>query len=233
MKKGYSCAALKYIAAVCMLCDHIGMILFEHINFPFGDMLDVLFRSVGRWAFPLFLFCLIQGYFHTHDKKLYAKRLFVAAILVEIPYDLGTTGHFFVWNQNNVMWTMWLIIIMCLLYDKARLQKEKDVRFCYCGIIWAGCSLLAYVCHVEYGFAAITAATALYVYYNRPLFGYGLSLVSLSVLFSPIEALALPSAFFISRYDHTKGKQSKYFFYLFYPLHLVLLRLLYLCFLYL
>lgn len=224
MKKGYSCAVLKYIAAICMLCDHIGMLLLEHSNFLFSDMLDILCRSIGRFAFPLFLFCLIQGYFHTHDKLLYVKRLLVAAILVEIPYDFGTTGQLFVWSQNNVIWTMCLIVIMCLLYDKARLQKSKGVRICYCGIIWAMCSLLAYMCHIEYGFAAITAATAVYVYYKRPVFGYGLSILALSVLFSPVEAFALPTMFLISNYNHNKGKQSKYFFYVFYPLHLVVLR---------
>lgn len=230
MKNGFSVSALKYIAAVCMLFDHIAVIFLESGGFSqtrLGEMIDVPFRVIGRWSFPLFLFCLIQGYFHTRDKARYGMRLLIAAALSEIPYDFGNTGSFFVWEQNNVIWTMFLVVMMCMLYDRTRTQTAKDVRICYCGIIWAGFSFAAYVFHTDYGFAAITAATVLYFYQNRRVFGYGLSLASLCVLFHPIEAMALPTVFFVKRYNHQKGHQQPYFFYLFYPLHFVVLRIIY------
>lgn len=232
MNKGYSIAMLKYIAMICMLCDHIGMLFFEPFagkSALFGEVFDVPLRTLGRWSFPLFLFCLIQGYFHTHNKVAYAKRLLIAAVLAEIPYDFGTTGHCFVWTQNNIMWTMGMIVFMCLLYDKAREQKELCVRICYCGIIWSVFAWLAYFTHVEYGFAAITAATVLYFYREKQTFGYGLSLLVLTILFSPVEALALPTVLLIHFYNQQKGKQFKYLFYVFYPLHLVILQIIHIC----
>lgn len=234
MKKGFSVSALKYIAVICMLLDHIAVVFLESGPLGqtrLGEMMDVPLRAVGRWSFPLFLFCLLQGYFHTHDRMKYAARLFIAAILSEIPYDFGHTGQFFSWNQNNVIWTMFLIIVMLLCYDNVHArEKEKDIRLCYYGMIWSGVALLAYIGRTDYGFAAVTAATVLYFCQKRQTFGYGLSILVLSVLMSPVEALALPTVFFVRRYNHERGRQNPYFFYLFYPLHFVFLRILYLLF---
>lgn len=227
-QKGISSGMLKIIAVLCMLMDHIALIFFE-IPSPLGgtqigDLADVPLRVAGRMAFPVFLFCLIEGYFHTHDRKKYAIRLFVFAIVSEIPYDFGNFGKIFVPDANNVIWTMFFVVVMCMMFDKAK--TYRDTRVALYGIIISLFALVAYFGHVDYGVSAIVAGAALYWFSNNHLQGYLAAVTSLTFLFSPLEAFALFSLPLIMHYDGTKGKQFKYFFYAFYPLHLILLRFL-------
>ena len=120
---------------------------------------------------------------------------------------------------------MFLIVAMWMCYDKA--SKYKDVRVALYGLIFAFFMLIAYFTHVDYGQAAIGAATVLYAYRSRQVFGYFIAITILAVFVSPVELFALLSLPLIRYYNHTKGRQIKYFFYVFYPVHLVLLRFVY------
>lgn len=229
MKKGFSVGFLKWVAVICMFLDHIGLIFFESPSVlggtQIGDMIDVPLRAVGRMSFPIFLFCLSQGYLHTHDRTAYAKRLLLFAIISEFPYDFGIFGKLWYFSANNVIWTMFLIVVMWMCYDEA--SKRKDVCKALYGLIFAFFMLAVYFTHVDYGQAAIGAATALYAYHNRQVFGYFITITILAVFISPVELFSLLSLPFVRYYNHTKGRQVKYFFYVFYPVHLVLLRFIY------
>ena len=78
--RGLTSFQLKCIAVVTMVIDHIGAILYPG---------DLIFRYIGRIAFPIFCFLLVEGFFHTHDRIQYMIRLGIFAILSEIPYDLA------------------------------------------------------------------------------------------------------------------------------------------------
>lgn len=229
MKKGFSVGFLKWVAVICMLFDHVGLIFFESPSIlggtQIGDMMDVPLRAVGRMSFPIFLFCLFQGYLYTHDRIAYAKRLLLFAFISEIPYDFGNFGGLWSFVANNVIWTMFLVVVMWMCYDEA--AKHKDVCKALYGLIFAFFMLIAYFTHVDYGQAAIGAATALYAYRNRQVFGYFIAIIILVLFVSPVELFALLSLPLIRYYNHKKGSQIKYFFYIFYPVHLVFLRLLY------
>ena len=82
MKKGLSREGLKAIACVSMLFDHIGALLVDNI----------WLRLVGRLAFPIYCFLLVEGIHHSHDLKKYQTRLILAALLAEIPFDLAFSG---------------------------------------------------------------------------------------------------------------------------------------------
>lgn len=228
MNKGFSVGFLKWAAVICMFLDHVGLIFFESPSVlggtQIGDMMDVPLRAVGRMSFPIFLFCLLQGYLYTHDRAAYAKRLLLFAFISEIPYDFGNFGRLWSFAVNNVIWTMFLIVVMWMCYEKA--AKHKDVCKALYGLIFAFFMLIAYFTHVDYGQAAIGAATALYAYRSRRVFGYFIAITVLAVFVSPIELFALLSLPLIKYYNHTKGRQIKYFFYIFYPVHLIFLRLL-------
>lgn len=226
--KGVSAGMLKWLAVLFMLCDHIGTFFFE-IPSPLGgtglgDMLDVPLRAVGRMAFPLFLFCLFEGYKHTRDRYKYARRLLLFAVISEIPYDFGNYSTAFDITNNNVIWTMFLVIVMYICLDAVR--AKGSLVFAYSALIVSGFCLVAYFGHVDYGVPAICSALALYLIKDRTK-AYLAVIVILTVLFSPVEALALPSLFLIRAYNGTKGKQIKYFFYVFYPIHFIILRLIY------
>ena len=75
-QRGLSDFALKYFAMVCMILDHI------HYFFSFTGKIPLFFSWIGRLAAPLFLFCIVEGFLHTHDRKKYFLRIYAIAIFM-------------------------------------------------------------------------------------------------------------------------------------------------------
>ena len=100
-KKEITGAALKWIAIITMLIDHIGAAYFEPLIFgEFGPAPDRIMgltawhfyevlRCIGRIAFPIFIFLLVEGFTYTGDRKKYALRLGLFCLISEIPFDLA------------------------------------------------------------------------------------------------------------------------------------------------
>ena len=110
--------ALKLIAMVTMLIDHIGAAIllpahFTGINISntWVDVYD-LSRKIGRTAFPIFVFLLVEGFFHTHSRKKYFGRLLLFALLSEIPFDLAFYGVLFYESSQNVFLTLAIFILL-------------------------------------------------------------------------------------------------------------------------
>ena len=104
-RRTFSGTALKTIACITMLVDHIGASCIEAgILTPGLDAgtlsqdalsayplyrLDMVLRFTGRLAFPLFCFLLVEGFVHTHNVKGYLGRLVLFGLLSEVPFDLA------------------------------------------------------------------------------------------------------------------------------------------------
>lgn len=201
---------LKLIAAVTMLVDHIGFIFFP------GKM---IFRAIGRIAMPCFAFCVSESCIYTHDRKQYLLRLFLFALLTELPFDLAFYGRIYP-SYQNIMFTFFLAVLGITLYER--------IPNVYAGsICLAVCPALAYIFNCDYRFYAVFAV---YIYYFlkkydlriRELAGTGFLILSRT---KGMHAYVFLSLFPLLLYSGKKGKDLKWFFYLFYPGHLLVLYL--------
>jgi hypothetical protein len=122
VKRGLTGSTLKLIAIITMFIDHIGAFLIEPILFnanPYMTKpilwgltltqlktLDTTLRLIGRLAFPLFTFLLVEGFLHTRSKKNYLIRLSLFALISEIPFDLARSRIMFDFSYQNVFFTL-------------------------------------------------------------------------------------------------------------------------------
>ena len=122
MKKGLSQEGLKLLACATMLIDHVGatvvyglyLAAWNSQNYAAAKAqgeLYTLMRIIGRIAFPIYCFLLVEGAHYTRSPKKYALRLAVGAVLSEIPFDLAFSGTID-WESSSVMVTLLLGFLM-------------------------------------------------------------------------------------------------------------------------
>ena len=246
MKKGISQEGLKLLACVTMLIDHIGYVLvyplYQQISVVGGSIGAartvylgyLLSRYIGRLSFPIFAFLLVEGFNRTHSRKKYALRLVIGALLAEIPFNLVVSGSP-VWRYKQS------IMITLLLGFCALLVMERCKKLVWKPVVMLPFALLGYWLKADYGWGGVMliALFELSRYtFNRNLIRFFGMLVLFhympsSVLrfgnFSvPMQALGALSALFVAAYDGRKVTSSKavqWAFYLFYPVHLLVLYL--------
>lgn len=261
--KGISGYHLKMIALITMLIDHIGAVvlwrLFQasyHLKAStqmseyVGDKIIVWvaknqelmytiyesMRLVGRMAFPIYCFLLVEGFLHTRNVGKYAFRLFVFALLSEIPFDFALEGTFWSPTYNNVFFTLLLglLCINCLDWLERLFQKWKEknwdifigtcIKIFLFFVVICGIGIVAdEILMTDYGMAGIVAIVLIWIFRNQKVFGFSSSILALGFLSSSTEYLAIAMLPFIMKYDGTRGKQTKYLYYAFYPVHLFLL----------
>ncbi len=226
-----SAFVLKVIALISMACDHSSYIIFEHFSF---------LNYIGRIAFPIFAFQISEGYTHTRDLKKYFLRLFVFAIISQLPFFLFTS--IFSSNHNlNIFFTLFLGLSAITIFDKLnKLEyKSKYMHYLYnsIGVVSAILfSALASILHCDYGYYGVAIIFIFYLFKEHKLlmntafilctFLYYLKYVlysSISDIYLCIIIFTCVPLLFINLYNNKKGKDTKYFLYLFYPLHLLAL----------
>ena len=79
-----------------------------------------LFDVLGRVAFPLFAFMLVEGYFHTHNRWKYLGNLLLFGVISEVPFDMFTTKDFVNWRWNNVMFTLAFMLVTIWVIDELK-----------------------------------------------------------------------------------------------------------------
>ena len=202
---------MKWLAILSMLIDHIGIVLF-----PGNRML----RIIGRFAFPIFCFLLVEGFYHTRSKLRYLRNLVIFAVVSEVPFDLALDGQAWSLRYQNVFFTLALGFIGIWL---AEYWLKKDNRNQIPALAAAiGSVILAEYLHTDYGAVGVLVIVVMYMMHSRPVAGAlaGWGLLALSF---QLEVYSLPFVLAIAMYNGQRGRQSKYFFYAFYPVHLLLL----------
>ena len=238
--QGISSFTLHIIAMLLMLCDHFwATILFQY------DWLT----WVGRLAYPIFAFMLVEGYFHTHNLKKYMGRLLFWAILSEIPFNLMYGGGLIYPFHQNVLWTFLIALSGVFLARKA----EKKLQHKLAAIpVWVLCIAVCYVLGIlgmtdYYGFGVLTVFLFVLLpgdawwqklgqlagLYWINCEGLGGELLTISVnghaVEFPEQGLALFALLPIWLYHGRQGCHSKafqYTCYAFYPVHMLLLSVL-------
>lgn len=215
-KRSYNGMDLKLCALFTMLVDHIGAVLIENTylyNIEKFQMLDVCLRLIGRLAFPLYAFLLVEGFLHTRSWKKYTLRMLIFALISEIPFDLAAYGKIN-WEHQNVFFTL----LIGLLVLKS-IEKVEENKIAVAGVALAGCAV-AYLMHVDYSYIGIALIVFLYIlrgdHQRRCIVGGALFAYELTSIFAFMM---------IYRYNGEKGEVRipKMVFYGFYPVHLLLL----------
>ena len=168
----------------------------------------------------------------------YAARLFVFALISEIPFDLAIEGNWWDPEYSNVFFTLvlGLIAIWALSYIEKFYEfwQEKNwepilgtlINFSAGLIVIVGFGGFAeMVLHTDYGFGGIVAIAVLYLLRNQRVLAFAAVVFALTLITGDIEILALAMVYPVLKYDGTRGKNMKYVFYIFYPAHLLLLAL--------
>ncbi len=203
---------LKWIALFSMIIDHTAMVLISRSAYP---IMYTFMRSIGRLAFPIYCFLLVEGFYHTHCFWKYAVSLGIFAILSEIPYNL-VKGNLFFPSRQNVFFTLFLGLLMIKL-----MQKKKDAPI-FCFLFFMAFSGIAQFFSVDYGMFGIMQIAGIYFCYQERLARH-IVVVFLNFLQGSLQVFGAAAVIPMECYNGARGKQWKYFFYAIYPIHLLLL----------
>ncbi len=242
MKKGFTGSTLKIVAMAAMFIDHVGAIIFARMLMATGlnemdttntelvmewlsQNADVygaytICRMIGRIAFPIFCFLLIEGFRHTSDAKKYAIRLFVFALISEIPFDLAFSSKVLEFDHQNVFFTLAIGLVTIMGYKKVE-EREFQNRFTQIliqilvGLVGA---FAAQLLRTDYGMLGVLVVVMFYVMRDNRFYQIAAGIV----LF--IENITAWFAFLpILAYNGKRGLNVKWVFYVFYPAHLLIL----------
>lgn len=195
-----------------MTTDHIGALLLPS---------DIIFRIIGRLAFPIYAFLCAEGAAKTSNINKYLTRLAIFAVVSEIPYDLFREGSIFnLWNQN-IFFTLFLGVVAVKLYNDT-----------YGFFTVALCAFAAEVMMADYGWYGVVLIFVFY-YFRSSKTGQLAAFTTLNLVHyiylsafagsgnAGLQAFSLAAVLPIYIYNGKKGCSfGKMFFYTYYPLHL-------------
>lgn len=208
-KTGLSSFQLKCIAILSMLIDHTGAVIFPS---------EIWLRCIGRLAFPIFCFLIVEGSCYTHDIRRYLIRLGLFAMISEIPYDLAFNGDVLEFTSQNVFFTLFFGVGMLMTMRYCRNWPEKVVILLIA--MW-----ISVVFKCDYSYRGILLIFVFYVFRrNRALTAAAGALWNF-LYQGYIQIYGIWAMIPITLYNGEEGKKMKAFFYLFYPVHLLVLCL--------
>lgn len=232
--------AVKYIAMFTMLLNHIG-----NIFLPAGGFLTEVLLAVGYFTAVTMLYFLAEGFFYTHSKKAYLKRLLLFAVLSELPFCLAFTKEGLLeFVGFNMMFSLFLsFLLLCIQRERSRAKRLIVTvsvfvlaSFSDWNILAPVYALLFYHAHGSYekqkqAYTEALLFFGIFCLLNR----FGILPFWKVLLFSAMDVLgmSLSALVVLKLYNgrqlpkgSASSRFSKWFFYLFYPVHLLILGLL-------
>jgi len=247
-------STLKIFAIIIMFIDHFASIILNQIlvnnnmNEIFASNNEIIInnwiaenpiynvylviRLVGRISFPIFCFLLVEGLYKTNNIKKYIVRLGLFALISEIPFDLAFSDSLANFSYQNVFFTLFIGLLTINSLDYIHKRSVKcEVLYNIC-IITIG-FILAELLKTDYSGFGVLTISAIYITYRHyekdndykyKVYSMFAGCIVLFIM-SPIECTSFLSILLVLLYNNKKGLNLKYIFYVFYPLHLVLLWL--------
>lgn len=249
-KRGISGSTVKLIAIVSMLIDHIGAGILGRLLVKAG-FLEVMgsgdlnaimqwmmnnaalyysysaMRMIGRLGFPIFCFLLVEGFQRTRDVRKYALRLGAFALVSEIPFDLCFSGKVLETGYQNVFFTLFLGLLTMVAFDwiakrewAANKNLNRVVKVVFSAVALAVGAGVAHFLKTDYAATGVLCIMALYLFRKKKPFQIAAGCIAF------LWEVTAPLAFIpIGFYNGERGLKLKYFFYAFYPVHLLLIWL--------
>ena len=226
---------LKMIAMGTMFIDHAAaaIIFGSGLNemSPLVENIGIAMRLVGRMAFPLYAFLLVQGFLWTRDWSRYVTRMSVFALISEIPFNLMVAGEIWYSRAQNTIVTL-LIGLICMKMLEAVSENKSGFGGKILGIslaVWtvAAAMFAAELLRTDYGALGVLLIVVLFTFRHRPseLVVAGCLATALIYGFSMEVLFAWIAFFFISRYNGERGRKLGLMPYVFYPVHLLVVWL--------
>lgn len=243
-EKGISGSTLKIIAMLFMLMDHtaavvLGSILIKNGIFEvdnisaayIGGLIEegmtgwvylfyqIMRRFFGRLAFPIYCFLLVEGFEKTHNRAGYVRRMFVFALISEIPFDLAFSFRVVDFSYQNVFFTLWLGFLMMWVMETVEKHCHiQAIRFLGYGVSVLGAVFAAERMGSDYGAKGIIAIALLFLFRKNKWEQIAAGCVAF------VWEVTAPLAFLlVGLYNGRRGLLLKYVFYIFYPVHLLVL----------
>lgn len=243
-KRGISGSTLKLIAVITMIIDHTAAgILGRYLsinglgNLDNSNVAEVqqwvsqnahLFsvyyamRMIGRLAFPIYCFLMVEGLAHTHDKRKYASRLLLFAAISEIPFDLLFNAKILETGYQNVFFTLFigLLVLIGMQWVQEHMDRHPVPAFLLRAAVLVAGMAAAHFAKTDYAEIGVLCIAVIYAFRQKKVWQIVAGCIVFAWEFTAVFAF-IP----IALYNGRRGWNLKYFFYLVYPVHLLLLYL--------
>ena len=231
-KTGLSSNAIKFIAIIAMTIDHIAWGFFPHYSL---NALVLSMKIIGRLTAPIMMFFIAEGFYHTRNVKKYILRLFIFAIISHFAYAIAFDKDFIpfknsIFDQTSVIWAFMVGLIALAIRENGTLKMWQKHIIIF-PLIWiafpadwsAPAALAVLYMGIYHGnfkkqmislIVCIAAYAVIYAIFLDVVYG----------IMQMLIVLAIPV---LHQYNGQRGKWKgmKWFFYIYYPLHLVIIGL--------
>ena len=235
-RKGFNANQLKMIAIAAMTLDHVISVVFP--NYP-KDRWILVCHMIGRLTAPIMWFFIAEGYHYTHNVKKYASRLFLFAVFSHFAYNFAFGIPFLpfqtsIFNQTSVIWPLAWGLTALAIMDSSVLKH------------WMKVLLVVGICLITFcaDWSCIAVMAVISISQNRGDFKkqmtgmvawvafYALVYVLfIDKVYGILQMFVILSIPFLKKYNGERGswKGMKWFFYLYYPLHLIICGVIRVC----
>lgn len=223
-------STLKILACISMFTDHATLILMhryrdylstlDYSSIMYWQKLYRIGRNIGRMAFPIFCFLLVEGFFHTSNRLKYLIRLSVMAVLSEHAFNLLAASRHLDPGHQNVFLTLAISLLTITAIEQVKIHfngKPDIISLLSIVIASLGC-LMAYLLKTDYDYRGVLAIVTIYMLHGSKI----LTCLGTALVFA-WEPWAITSVIPLFLYNGKRGIKRKYIFYVFYPLHIYII----------